>query len=208
MDVLPELLEEKVFAEFTAADYETFARVINDSIAQDLKDYLKKPEADPFVVDNINNFLGSIIESFTLHFVIKERGILDLVQGLVPEQLAGSTVNLDDLIEKLSFVEQNSPKLMMKMPTRSHDDWDAFYSMIKNVCGRLAAKGVTLDRPDTVDIIQANKFVFYVPNAKAVSTGTGVISGKHNQWIISLRGAEYIRYCNENNIPYLKRRAF
>lgn len=208
MDVIPELIEEAIIAEFSPADFENFSRVMNKALALELSEYMKNPEADSYVVDKISNFLGSTIELFTLDHIMEERGIYKLVQSLVPQNLASANVDLDKLIEELSFLEENASKLMLKLPTRSKHDWEAFYLSVKNAISAVLTKGGELERSNTLAILEANKFVFYVPLAKDVVTSAGIISKRNRQWNLSLKGAKFLKYCNEHNIGILDRRSF
>lgn len=208
MDVLPNLIEESIFANFTSKDFEAVAGVMNDAIAKDLDNYTKNPDADPMVVDKIKMFLGNIIENFTMHFILQEKGTIELVQGLMPTNLASSGVDLDKLIEQLKYLEDNAGRLMSKMPARSKEDFDRFRDALSKTICRMNAAGTPPTRSDTLKRIDANRFVFFVPNAKPSYTGCGVIMSKRNNWMISLRGAEYLKYCQEHNISYNDRRAF
>ena len=208
MDVIPELIEEAIFAEFTPADFENLSKVMSETLAQEMRDYINNPAADSYVVDKIQTFLGDTINVFVLDSIMEERGIYALVNSLVPQNLSSSNVDLDNLIKELSFLEENAAKLMLKLPTRSKADWEKFYRSLSDTIARLKAKGVKLERENTLSIVDANRFVFYIPNAKGVFTNAGVVSSKKRQWVLSLRGAQYIKYCNEHNIPYLNRRSF
>lgn len=208
MDIFPSLLSETEFSYFVDEDYDALKDVLNDVLAKFIREYMNNPNANPELVAKINEKLGSTIECMTMHFVLEEKGIIDLVKGLVPENLPSMNIDLDNLITQLSFLESNSAKLMTSIPKRSRESWDKFLARMKSLETRMRSQGVTPFYGDFIDRIQANQFVFYVPNAKAYGTGSQIINVKRRQWIISLRGAEYMKYCNERNIPYMERRKF
>lgn len=208
MDIFPELLGENEFSCFNETDYVALNDVLNDVLAKCIKNYMSNPNANKAIVDAMQTHLGPTIESMTMHFVLEEKGILDLVRSLVPENLPSMDIDLDNLIEQLSFLESNSTKLMTSIPKRSRESWETFHERMKSLRARMLTAGVTPTYSDFIDRIEANKFVFYVPNAKAYSTGSQIVNMKRRQWIISLRGAEYMKYCSERNIPYVERRKF
>ena len=86
MDVIPELIEEAIFAEFTPADFENLSKVMSETLAQEMRDYINNPEADSLVVDKINTFLGDTINVFVLDSIMEERGVYALVNSLVPQK--------------------------------------------------------------------------------------------------------------------------
>lgn len=208
MDIFPELLGENEFRCFTSEDYNALKDVLNDVLAKCIKDYIDNPSADKELVSVMQEHLGPTIECMTMHLVLNEKGITELVRGLVPENLPSMNIDLDNLIEQLSFLESNSAKLMTSIPKRTRDSWDTFFNRMKALQSRMSMQGIKPTYQDFVDRIKANQFVFYVPNAKSYSTGSQTINMKRRQWIISLRGAEYMKYCNEKNIPYHERRMF
>lgn len=208
MDIFPELLGENEFKCFTEKHFEALKDVLNDVLAKCIKDYIESPDADAEVVQAIEKYLGPTIESMTMHIVMKENGVLDLVRGLVPENLPTMDIDLDELIDKLKFLEDNSPKLMTSIPKRTRDSWDMFFCSMKDLDNVMKAAGIPRTYNDFVERIKENQFVFYIPNAKATSTGSQAVNLKRRQWIISLRGAEFMKYCNAKNIPFYERRLF
>lgn len=208
MDIIPGLITDKEFKYFEVDDYVALGKLLNDMSAKYIKSYMENPDADKRVVDYMENFLGTIIESMTFHFTLQEKGIIDLVTYITPEALVGSDINYDDAYEKLKFLEDNIDKLRMMIPIRNKDDWTAFRSRMDNLVLRMRAANDAPTYPDFLDRLDVNKFVFYKPNEKSHSTRSGIISSKRRQWAMCLRGIEFIRHCESNNIPVLNRRVF
>ncbi|MCM1218622.1 MAG: hypothetical protein NC548_29385 [Lachnospiraceae bacterium] len=208
MDVFPSLIGELEFSFFSPADYAALRGVLNDVLANDMRAYIDNPLSNPAIVANINKHLGSTIEGLTMHFIMAENGTLELVKSLVPETLPSSNVDLDSLIEKLTFLEQNESKLMTVIPGRKRADYDAFISAINGVLDRMSLNDTTPTYPDILSRIEANSFVFYSPNEKAHNTGSQIISLRKRQWTTVLRGAQFMKRCNEENISYPERRRF
>lgn len=209
MDVFPGLIGEKEFSYFTPGDYLALRGVLNDVLAKDLSDYMSNPAANQAVVMEMQKNIGSAIESLTMHFTMSENGTFDLVRSLVPETLPTSNeVDVDELIAKLTFLEQNAPKLMTSIPGRKRIDYDTFLGMLHRVCHRMEEAGEDTTYPDIVGRVEANSFVFYSPNEKPHQTGSQIISLRKRQWQTTLRGAQYMKRCNEEGINYLERRKF
>ncbi len=208
MDVLDKLIGEKEILCFKENDFLALKGVLNDALSQSIKKYMENPQANQEAVAKLKKYLGNTIECYTMHFVLRDKGILDLVSNLTPAALVDSNTDLDYLIEQLSFLESNSSKLMTNIPTRTKSDWDFFILQMKMVdtYPELAAIGKTY--PDWIQRIEANRMAFYIPNAKATSTRSGCVNSKHNQWTIALKGARYLKYCNENGIAQGARRVF
>lgn len=208
MDVFPELLGELEFKFFSPETYEALKGVLDDTLSKDIKDYMENPEADPEVVDCMEQFLGPTLTSMTMHFVLQEKGIIDLIHGLVPETLPSTKVDLDDLIEKLSFLEQNSDKLMTSIPKRNRAAWETFLNSMHGVVSRMREAGVNTTYSNLIARLEANKGVFYVPNGTSHGTKCSAVSMRRRQWLLSLRGAEFMQYCNEHGVNYKDRRRF
>lgn len=208
MDVFPELIGEKELSYYTPSDYLALRGVLNDVLARDVVAYTKNPLANPGVVKAIEENLGSALESLTMHFTLMENGTFDLVKSLVPETLATASVDYDDLIERLTFLEENANKLLTVIPGRKRIDYDKFRASIAAVVERIRQAGDTPTYPDLLQRVDENSFVFYVPNEKDHSTFSGVINQRKRQWTTVLQGARYIKRCNEEKVSYPDRRRF
>lgn len=208
MDVLPGLLGDKEFSYFTPTDYMALKGVLNDTLASHIKDYTNSPMANPSVVSSIQQFLGPTIESLTFHEVLIERGIPELIQSTMPQHLATSGIDLDELLDKLTFLEENEDKLLTTIPARSKEDWKTFLSAMSKVESRMRSSGDKPTYTEWIKRIEANSRVFYAPREKERETGNRVFSTRKRQWMTTLRGAQYIKRCEEENIPYHERRKF
>ena len=208
MDVFPGLIGEKEFSFFTPGDYLALRGVLNDVLAKDLRDYMSNPTANPAVVNEMKKNIGPAVESLTMHFTMTDNGTFDFVRSLVPETLPTSGADLDVLIAKLKFLEDNAPKLMTTIPGRKRVDYDAFLGMLHGVYMRMTQAGVDTTYPDWISLVEANSFVFYTPNEKAHSTGSQIVSLRKRQWTSVLRGAMFMKRCEEEGLSYPERRKF
>lgn len=208
MDIIPQILTEREFSEFSWEDYRALQNVLDDTLSKYIKDYISNPEADATIVEAITTYLGPTIESLTFHYDLQERGILDLVSKLSPENLLTTNLDLNDIYAKLSYLEQNVDKLRTMIPGRTKESFNDFLEAIKGVVRRMADKGLQPTYPDVIKRIENNKFIFYVPNDKGHRTGSNVINSRRRQWTMCLRGIEFTKYCEEHNYNYFQRRAF
>lgn len=208
MDVFPALLGENELRFFTDEDFVNLGRVLNDSLAQYIKDYIYNDSADPEVVKTIVEKLGPTIESLTFHYVIKDLGIVDLISKIIPETLLSSDINLTKIRSDLTFLESHMDQLRIHIQPRTKDDYKDFLGTISKVLARQRAAGVTPTYPNIRQRIETNSYVFYIPSAKPTSTGCSIVNSRYRSWIACLRGLEYNDYCNDNGIDYFKRRVF
>lgn len=208
MDIFPKLLGEAEFRNFTESDYAALAAVLDDVTANYICQYRDNPDADQTIVKDINQYLGEILRSLTFHLELKNSGVIELVQSLAPESLPYSQDNLDELIERLSYLEKNQNNIRATIPHRTSSDCAKFGSAIFGVVSRMLQQGITPTYPDIPRRFEANKFLFYQSGEKDHSTGVGILNSKKRQWVLALNGARWLKYCAENNIPYESRSAF
>ena len=209
MDIFPRMLGETEFRNFTAEDYAALAGVLDDVTAKYICDYCSNPNADAALVETIQNHLQATLTAFTFHLELKSNGIIDLVKSLAPESLPYATdMNLDELIEKLSYLEEHQNDIKATIPARNRQSYALFKSCISEVIMRERMKGITPTYPDIEKRIDANKFLFYQSGEKEHTTGVGVLNSKKRQWTLVLNGAKWLKYCKEHNLPYDLRSAF
>lgn len=208
MDIFPKLLSDNEFRYFTEEDYCALGKVLDEITAGYLLSYINNPNADSKVKEDIQRYLGSTISSLTFHVKLKECGLVDLVRNLSPESLAVTDVDLDSLIERLSFLEQNVDKIRTIIPARTSQDCTNFFACMDGVLCRMHLGGISPTYTDLPDRLKANKFLFYNTGEKDHPTGVGVLNSKRRQWTIALNGARWLKYCKENGINAIARRKF
>lgn len=209
MDVFPDLIGEAEFMFFNDATYSALEGVMDDLVASYLDTYCKDPNANPDIVNSIQEHLGTQIKSLIFHLVLKDKGIVDLITHLSPETvLQLESDDLNNIYDKLKYLNDNINYLMPSIPGRTKEAWSTFYDEFCHVLMRQRSAGVSPTYPNIKERLEANKFVFYVPNSKGHSTYTGIVNSKRRQWTMCLHGIEYDRYCAEHNIQENQRRAF
>lgn len=208
MYIFPDLIGEVEFKEFNSEDYAALSDVLDDVLCKYLRDYCNNPEADSYIVDCIENFLGNKIKTMTLHYDLKSRGIIDLVRSISPVNISSMENEFSSIHEKLQYLNDNIDSVMLHIPARTKEAWDNFYQHISCVIARMQVKGIPTTKPDILHSISANRFVFYKPNDKGHSTYTDILFKQRRQWTMCLRGIEYIEFCKENGINITNRRMF
>ena len=208
MIVFPDLLGDIELAEFNESDYSALGCVLDSTLAKHLKRYMENPEANQLVVENLRKYLGDTIESYTLHYVLRDKGILELITKLTPETLLTTGADYTYIKEQLKFLEDNKYKLLVEIPARSKTAYESFLSTIRGVLSRMHEKGVKPTYDNILQRIEVNKYVFYVPSAKSKPTGCNIVNSRSRQWTTCLRGLEFKEYCDSRGINYLQRRSF
>lgn len=208
MVIFPEILGEAELSMFNQNDFQALVLVLDDTLAKYLKDYIENPEADNTVVQLVKDNIGDTITSLTLHQVLYDKGMITLLSSLSPESMLYSGADLQDIKEKLEFLEENVDKVRTIINPRPKYAYESFLTSMKSLTIRMREAGVTPTFDKLVERIQSNKFMFYVPNDKGHSTGVNIINSKRRIWTMCLRGLEYDEYCKEHNLDYIKRRVF
>lgn len=208
MDVINNILGEKELSYFNSDDFGNFLGVMDDNVARQVKRYLNSPEADQNIVDYAKKYIGDRVESLTMHFTLQEMGITQLLSKLSPEVLLSSEADIDDIYDKLKFLEQNVDKLLVTIPARPKSAFEQFKTSVQNVIIRMGQAGEAPTYPEIPERIAANMVLFYKPNDKGHSTGAGIVNSRRNSWLQCLRGIEYTKYCDEHGVNAVDRRAF
>lgn len=208
MDIFPQLIGEKEFRYLTPDDYGAIDGILDEVTAGYLLTYINHPAAENTIKSDIVRYLKPSIDSLTFHTKLKDEGYVDLVKNLNPESLAISDVDLDNLITKLSFLEENASKIKSTIPARTSQAYKDFYAAMSGVSTRMKISGIELTYPDMLDRIAANKFLFYTTGEKDHPTGVGILNSKRRQWTIALKGAKWLKYCKSRNISVAERSKF
>lgn len=208
MDIFPSLLSDDCIKFFEPRDFVALGGVLNDYLAEYIKNYIMSDDGDAEVKAILIEHLGALVESLTFHYTIKNLGIIELINNIIPETILKAEVDLTAIQSHLKFIEDRQGMLRTFIPPRKRDKYDAFYNSIRCVLGRMQQAGVTPKYRDMLLRIESNKSTFYTPNDKGHSTGCGVVNSKYRQWVTCLRGLEYKQYCDNKKMDYISRRLF
>ena len=208
MIIIPNMLGEAEFREFTEEDYSVLRKLLNAPLCKYLYEYCKDPECDKELAQRIEDQLGSTIYSYTLQYFLIPDGTVELVKNIVPQTIIRSDTDLDDLIAKLERLKDLEQYLVPQIPARSSQDFKKFMGILSRVEVALAIRGESTTFPDMCKRIKVNSYVFYAQHEKPQSTGIGLLLSKRDKWLISLQGAKYTKYCNEKGIGSENRGSF
>lgn len=216
MYVLPGILREEVVEYFDEDGFDAFRNVLDDILSSYVRQYMENPEANQSVVRLLQDKVGKTVKSLTLQKDCEERGILELVRGLTPASLSAG-IDLQDIIDKLSYLEDNFDYITTYIPVRTSSDYSAFYQAVK-MAGRRYLQYCENAGEDTgllsiaiqkeLNCMSANSFIFASAHEKTRSTNLSVLVSRKRMWVMSLRGAEFQIECAKRNIPQSIRRNF
>lgn len=203
--VIPQLLSEEDFSYFDEDTYNALLPLLDDVLCKYLADYMKNPEANPDVVETIDHYYHGIIESYTLPAKLEEMGVFSLVATITPQAVVNLDIDRNDVIQKLSFLDKHCTKTISSVQPRTAADFHLFEKELAKVAMR---KPYANANPNMLRMIQSNSFIFYMSHEKTRKTGMGLVNSRRRSWLVSLRGAEFLNYCENKNIPVNVRRMF
>lgn len=207
IEIIPGVLYDSDFRFFDEQTYSAMYYVLDDVLCNHLATYTENPNADAAIVENINKYYGKIIQSYQLPRKLKEMGILDLVYNLTPQSLLNLDIDIDNVIEKIGYLYDKSKDIVVTYGVRKREHYDNLCAALTAVARRKRDAGC-YDNPEMLKAVTDNSFLFYTAHERLRSTGLSAINDRRRSWLVSLRGAQFLKYCNEHNIPTNERRAF
>ena len=208
MVIIPAIMGEAELSLFTPEDFKVFKKLLNAPLCKYLKEYMESADANPDVVARLKEEVGPIVESYTLQYEFVPDGTVEMVNTLIPQNIVKSDGTLNTLIERLSKLKDREHLLVATIPARNSKDYKDFLVIVNSVLLKQSQLGITPTFPDVMKRLKANSYVFYTQHEKPQATGLGALIRQRNKWLISLRGAQYTKYCDENNISIEKRGFF
>lgn len=203
--VIPQLISEEDFLYFNEETYAALLPLLDDVLCKYLSDYMSNPEANQQVVDAIDKHYHSIIESYTLPAKLEEMGVFSLVATITPQAVVNLDIDRNEVIEKLSFLDKHCAKTISSVQPRTAANYHIFEQELEKVAMR---KPFVNENPNMLQMVKSNSFIFYMSHEKLRKTGMGLVNSRRRSWIVSLRGAEFLNYCESKNIPVNVRRLF
>lgn len=216
MYIFPDILEETLIKYFTPEDFNSLSAVLDDILATYIKQYMANPEANPEIVKLLDGNIGDAVKRLTFHLDLEQRGIVELVRGLTPASLS-TGIDLNEVVEKLSYLEDNFDHIITYIPARKKDDFFHFDSAMHVALTRMKIDYREHNRSNDETFINASlgvnnlgnhQFIFVAPHEKSRPNGLSPLVSRKRMWIMSLRGAEFQIECNTRNIPVNIRRNF
>ena len=216
MYIFPDLLEESLIKHFNSDDFAALSTVLDDVLANYIKQYMANPAADSNVVKLLEENIGDIIKRLTFHLDLEQRGIVELVKGLTPASLS-TGIDLHEVVEKLSYLENNFDSIITYIPVRKKNDFFHFASAMHAALMRMEKDYKEHNRVfDSiyekamigVNNLENHQFIFVAPHEKSRPNGLSPLVSRKRMWVMSLRGAEFQLECNAHSIPIHIRRNF
>lgn len=199
--IIPGLLYDDDFKYFTEETYAALDGVLNDVVAGMLRKYLLNPEADPEVIEAMNKTITPTVKSYTLHLELEERNIFELLRTLQPETILQTDKAYRDMVlESLLYLNDNVKNVIATIPARTKVKYMAWKKALMNVNMDMQAQHVTWKVPNMLQILEANKSLFFEPREKDRYLPSNSVLNKRDKWLMALRAIQWDNYCNEHGV--------
>lgn len=199
--IIPGLLYDDDFKYFTEETYAALDGVLNDVVAGMLRKYLLNPEADPEVIEAMNKTITHTVKSYTLHLELEERNIFELLRTLQPETILQTDKAYRDMVlESLLYLNDNVKNVIATIPARTKVKYMAWKKALMNVNMDMQAQHVTWKVPNMLQILEANKSLFFEPREKDRYLPSNSVLNKRDKWLMALRAIQWDNYCNEHGV--------
>lgn len=199
--IIPGLLYDDDFKYFTEETYAALDGVLNDVVAGMLRKYLLNPEADPEVIEAMNKTITPTVKSYTLHLELEERNIFELLRTLQPETILQTDKAYRDMVlESLLYLNDNVKNVIATIPARTKAKYMAWKKALMNVNMAMQAQHVTWKVPNMLQILEANKSLFFEPREKDRYLPSNSVLNKRDKWLMALRAIQWDNYCNEHGV--------
>lgn len=199
--IIPGLLYDDDFKYFTEETYAALDGVLNDVVAGMLRKYLLNPEADPEVIEAMNKTITPTVKSYTLHLELEERNIFELLRTLQPETILQTDKAYRDMVlESLLYLNDNVKNVIATIPARTKVKYMAWKKALMNVNTDMQAQHVTWKVPNMLQILEANKSLFFEPREKDRYLPSNSVLNKRDKWLMALRAIQWDNYCNEHGV--------
>ncbi len=208
MDVIPGILTERELRYFTDEDYHALAGVSAEIVCNHINNYIDDANSDPEIVNRLQTNMGSLLARYRLNKRVTDEDTIAYIDSLVPEALPQQSDEYQNVIDRLQFLEGNYTSIIVTIPPRKKPMYMDFLSSLLSVLDRMSKDEVSPTYGNLLQRIDANKFMFYVPNEKTRTTRMNRIISTRRKWTLALNGARYLQYCQENGIGAAERRRF
>ena len=207
MDVINEILSEEETMSMPEETLIAFSRVCNTDMKFQLASYLDNVDGLEEVKNKISKCIGDDVHRSTFHFKVKDEDIQALLRKAnlksLPVLAYNKEIDLDTLISKLEWLEDNEGSIRSELPTREKDDYKVAYEMICN----FQRNPIYHHDHNIAELMRVFKDrLFCPPREKSTQTGIRSLSINKNFWKMQLKAAKYLKYCIDNNISYANAR--
>lgn len=175
MDVLPNALPEKFFAEASQECLDALVPLVDLGIAKHFQKYCTELNYNAGVANIIQRNFGDAIMRATYHQTLHDSGIVRRLKELNLDAVGAmrDVGEMESMVKDLEAVIDNFQFIKATIPPRSKEDYEKFYSLAPDEFQRGIA---------------ANRDYFYYPRAAEVSTGLGYLISHKPDYEIALKG--------------------
>jgi hypothetical protein len=206
MDIIDGVFGEAEFRAMPDAMMVSLGKLLDDKLSMRIKEYMNKPDSDKQLCERIQNLIGNKLELCTFHTIVLEKGLVDLVAKLALPTLVDSDVDLDNLEEQLTWLQEHKSSLKSIIEPRNTNDFNEFMEHVKEL-----EKNIMPSQREYGNLparVKANKQSFCAANEKARATRIGLLVSHSQTWEIALSGAKFLKYCKSRGIDGWLRREF
>lgn len=201
MIILEDFLDEAEVLDMPDDTLVAFVKTFGEDLYQALAEYMDSPEANPEVLNKLQDTVGDIVVRNTFHNQVNDKGLKATIYNcrlkVLPDMIYSHRIDADELIQDLTWLDGNTGNLFATLPVRT-----------KTMFEYAQAKIIEYERnPDYahVNSISENmtkwKNILFLPKRKnAKATGMRNLSMNKNRWRMQLKAAEYLKYCVEHGI--------
>lgn len=203
MDVIPGILAEEEVLDMPSDALAALAKLFSASINSYILEYEKNQLANPEVKEKLSTCIGESLDRNTFHIQVADSKVRELINQNnlreLPMLVYNSEVDLDMLIEQLTWLDNNEGKLQATLPKRTKDDFDVAVKLVSD----FQADSGKRHLHNLPALLVAHKSTLFCPPKKAEqSTGMrSLITGK-NRWRMQLKAALYLKKCRDAGISY------
>lgn len=200
-DILEGLLSENEVLDMPEETLEAYVRLFSQVLFKDLVDYMESSGANAEVVSKLKDVVGSVIARSTFHNKVKERGIKSTTYEnklkLLPQRIFSGELDVDVLIEDLTWLDDNSHNLASTLPLRTKEMYENGLELIRQYEANPFAAH---DNNISEQMVLYKDLLFFPKQVKPVETGMRSLTLNKKKWKMQLRAAEYLKYCKENGV--------
>lgn len=199
LEVIPGILAEEDFLQFTDETFDALRGVLNVVTAKMILSYLSNPQGNREIQNLITREIGDTIKKYTLHEFIEREGLLQVIDALPASFTHESRVNRDVALGVYQWFVDNESSILSMIPKRKREDYLRFYAAICKI---------PLSLPGAYSVLEADRYLFYQPRETDFMLPTAKVIRKRNQWIMCYDYLRYMAYCEDNGVSLLESREF
>lgn len=203
MDVIPGILAEEEIVDMSAETLSALAKLFSASINSYILEYEKNQTANSEVKEKLSACIGESLDRNTFHIQVADAKVKELISQNnlreLPMLVYNNEVDLDTLIEQLTWLDENEGKLQATLPKRTKDDFNTAVKLVSEFQGDITKRHLH----NLPALLVAHKSTLFCPPKKTEqSTGMRMLITGKNRWRMQLKAALYLKRCRDAGISY------